>query len=159
MRAFLKLALTIAVVFGIFLLVHHGVNALHATVPTDMPRDASFAQSGYDIQHNEPRGNWIACRADIRQSTDFCRVTDAHGTVIYQGAFLPVNSSRPVAAAQLKVATVDEKRLWVRGPAEAAPVPVIPLTNGAILVPAGDAYALADRWNSNPDELRRIEGQ
>ena len=51
----------------------------------------------------------------------------------------------------------DANDIWVQGPAENGPVPVIPLSNGIILVPYADSDALADRWATNPDEINRLE--
>jgi hypothetical protein len=139
----------------------HGMAALQPDIPQDMPRGTSyFVQSGYNLQRNEPVGQWIACRPDLPQGGDLCRVTDSRGTVIYQGEFLPLSGNQPLPADQLRVAEmVAPRNLWVSGPAENGPVPIIPLANGRILVPAADSDALADRWARNPDELNLIQGQ
>lgn len=125
-----------------------------------MPANSYFLQSGYNLQRNEPIGQWIACRPDPGQGADLCRVTDHTGQVIFQGDYLPLHGAEALPAEELQVATGEVLNdLWVRGPAESGPVPVIPLANGKILVPAADADALADRWARNPDELHRITGQ
>jgi hypothetical protein len=125
-----------------------------------MPSNSVFVQSGYNLDRNEAVGDWIACRAKEDASADTCRVTDAKGDVIYQGDFLPVDGGPIVLDSQIKVAAEGEKRdLWVNGPAEGGPVPVIPLASGQVLVPADDTAALADRWRMNPDELRRVQGR
>jgi hypothetical protein len=160
MTATAKLVASLVITAGTVLLVRHGVTALNPAIPKDMPRNAYFAQSGYNLQRNEPLGDWIACRLDAEQNADLCRVTDNHGVVIYQGEFLPLHGSQPVPADQLKIAANDDPgSLWVRGPAEGGPVPVIPLVNGKILVPRDDSDALADRWAKNSDELNRIEAR
>ncbi len=155
----MKLVFVLFVTAGLGLVVVHGADALHPQLPPDMPGDAHFVQSGYDLLRNEPEGDWIACRTDLQQNTDYCRVTDAHGNVIYEGDFLPVNSEEPVAARDLRFAARDLRQLWVKGPAEAGPVPVIPLAGGQLLVPADDSLALADRWARDPDELTRLQVQ
>jgi hypothetical protein len=126
-----------------------------------MPSDSRFVQSGYDLQRNEPEGDWISCSttSPYGHDADYCRVTDNHGTVIFQGDFMPVRGSQPVAPGRLQVAAMDADKLWVEGPAEESPVPVITLTNGAILVPADDSDALADRWARDPQELARVESR
>jgi hypothetical protein len=154
-----RLALILVLAAGAFFLVRHGDMAIHPELPKDMPKGAHFVQSGYDVSRLEAKGDWIACSTDSAQNTDFCRVTDQRGTVVYQGDFLPLHSSEPVAAEDLEVAQMDADRLWVQGPAEKGPVPVIPLANGTLLVPADDNEALADRWSNNPAELRRISGE
>lgn len=146
----------LAIVGGYFLVVH-GDRALHASVPKDMPRDANFIQTGYDLDHNEAEGQWIACRNDYAENNAFCRVTDSHGIVVYQGAFSPYDYSPPPPNDQLQVAGTASN-IWVTGPSSQALVPVIPLRNGKLLVPTQDREALADRWARNPEELHQISG-
>ena len=154
-----RLALLLILAAGTFFLIRHGNMAINPSLPTDMPRGAHFVQSGYDVAHLEARGDWVACSTDSAQNTDFCRVTDQHGNVVYEGDFLPLRSENPVSAEDLQVARIDADHLWVQGPAEEGPVPVIPLANGQMLVPADDNEALADRWRNNPAEFRRLEGE
>jgi len=154
-----KLAVSLLIAAGAVLAVRHGADALHPTIPKDMPRNAQFVRSGYDLQRNEPKGNWVSCTADSPDATDFCRVTDNHGTVLYQGDFMPVSGAAQVPASELRLATMDSENLWIEGPAEAFPVPAIALANGEMLVPADDSDALADRWAKNPDELARLENE
>lgn len=157
MSAYSKAVLFLfAVVAGYFLIVH-GSRALNASLPKDMPHDANFVQTGFDISRNEAQGQWIACRADHEQDNDFCRVTDPKGTVVYQGAFKPYDYPVTLPNDQLKIANTSGQ-IWVTGPAESGPVPVIPLKNGKLLVPVQDREALADRWSRNPAELHQIAG-
>ena len=144
---------------AVILTIRHGAAALRPALPTDMPRDSQFVVSGYDLLHNEPKGDWIVCREGISEGANFCRVTDSHGVVIFQGDFLPVASSQPVAKENLRIASADLDHIFVRGPAEGGLVPVIPLADGQLLVPAADSAALADRWARDPEELHRISGQ
>ena len=157
MRTSNKFAVGLLLFIAAFLLIRHANMAVHPVLPKDMPPGAHFVESGYDLQNNEAKGDWIACSTDSEQDADFCRVTDAQGQVVYQGDFLPLHSAIPIPADQLQVAPINADHLWVQGPAEEGPVPVIRLLNGSLLVPAADSYALADRWNSHPDELREIE--
>ncbi len=152
-----KFALSVLLAGGIAILTLHGMRALGPSVPTNMPSDSHFIQSGYDLRHNEPLGNWISCRADAAQAADFCRVTDNRGIVIYQGEFTSLSGSRAVPQADLRFTPADPRGIWTRGPAENAPVPVIFLVGGQILVPAADSDALANRWAKDPDELARLE--
>jgi len=125
-----------------------------------MPANAQFLQSGFDVAKNEPEGEWVACRSDAAQNANFCRVTDPHGIVIYQGDFVSVSASQPVPDRDLKVSSrEEEKNLWIDGPTEKGPVPVIPLANGQVLTPIADQPALAARWSNDPDELQRLEGR
>jgi hypothetical protein len=154
-----KLALSCLIALGAFMLVRHGVTALRPARPVDMPSSSYFVQSGYDLARNEPTGEWIACRDDAEEAADFCRVTDARGSVIFQGDFLPMRERGPIPVSQLRIAGETDRSLWVQGPAENGPVPVIPLANGDVLVPSDDTYALSVRWRQNPDELRRLQGE
>jgi len=159
MNATSKLALSLLIAAGTVLAVRHGANALHPSVPKDMPGNSQFVRSGYDLQSNEPKGNWVSCTADSPHDTDFCRVTDNHGAVIYQGDFMPVSGRAKVPASQLRLATMDSNNLWIEGPSQQLPVPAIALANGEMLVPADDSDALADRWAKNPQELARLENE
>ena len=89
--------------------------------------------------------------------SDWCRVTDQKGIVLYQGDFLPTASTTsPVGNDQLKVSSRRiRSKMWVHGPVEGGPVPAIPLTNGTVLVPASDRYALLQRWANDSDGVRR----
>ncbi len=128
----------------------HANQALDPAVPGDMPADARFIPSGYDLEHNERKGSWVSCRL-IAAGEDACRVTDAHGLVIFQGSFLPVNPGN----AELAPETKNQLR-WIPGPSEGSPVPVIPSSDGMLLVPHDDRDALVDRWNQHPDEWQAV---
>jgi hypothetical protein len=154
-----KAAGLILVAAVMVLAIRHGAAALGPSRPNDMPGDSQFVVSGYDLLHNEPKGDWIVCRPDLPEGANFCRVTDSRGTVIFQGDFLPVAGNRAVQQPNLRIASADLDRLFVRGPAEGGLVPVIPLADGRLLVPAADSVALANRWAKDPDELQRIEGR
>jgi len=155
-----RLATSLLFAAGSFLMIRQGFRALDPARPPDMPANSYFLQSGYNLQRNEPLGQWIACRPDPGQSADLCRVTDHDGQVIFEGEYLPLHGSEALPEEELRIATRQKlNSLWVRGPAENGPVPVIPLANGKLLVPVADNDALADRWAKNPDELNRITGQ
>ena len=154
-----KLALFVVAVVATVLILRHGRTALEAQRPSDMPSDARFLASGYDLQSNEPRGNWIACRIDADEHANWCRVTDAQGAVVFQGRFLPIEGRAPVPASDLQIAPRNPSHLWVQGPTEAYPVPVIPLINGTLLVPADDQELLTARWSRSPEELNRLRAQ
>ena len=144
---------------GCFLLVRHGNTALHPALPSDMPAQAQFMQSGYDIAHLEPTGEWIACGTDRAEQANWCRVTDAGGQVVYEGDYLPLHGQNALPLEGIHLSHADPTKLWVSGPVEAAPVPVIPLVGGEVLVPASDRDALADRWAGHPQELQNLSGQ
>ena len=157
MSLFGKTALFAVVAFGSVIAVRHAERGMNASVPKDMPEDSHFLPSGFNVANNEQTGDWIACRVDAQQATDWCRVTDQRGMVVYQGDFLPLNSAAPLPGNALAVASTDPQKMWVRGPAEAGPVPVIPLQGGNVLVPAADRDALRQRWAVDSTEISRIE--
>jgi hypothetical protein len=148
-----KVLLGVFIACGVVLLVRHARTEMQVAVPRDMPQNAKFLQSGFDVNTNEPLGNWVACTLHDADGSDWCRVTDQKGIVLYQGDFLPTATTSPVGNDQLKVSTIDPKKMWVHGPVEGGPVPAIPLTNGAVLVPASDRYALLQRWASDSAEF------
>ena len=145
-----KMVLFCCVVLIAATMLLHANQALDPALPNDMPADSRFIPTGYDLEHNERKGSWVSCRL-IAAGEDECRVTDAHGLVIYQGSFLPVNPGN----AELATSTKSQLR-WVHGPAEGAPVPVIPSSDGMLLVPHDDRDALVDRWNQHPDEWQAV---
>ncbi|SNT27157.1 hypothetical protein SAMN05421770_106227 [Granulicella rosea] len=154
-----KLAIVTFGVLSAVIVINHADSAMHASIPQDMPANAKFEQSGFNLNRNEATGNWIACRPELSENGDWCRVTDQKGTVVFQGNFLPVDSNRVVPSSELQIATVDPEKMWVKGPVEQGPVPVISLANGKVLVPAEDRTALNDRWLSDPEEYKRATGQ
>jgi hypothetical protein len=125
-----------------------------AAVPPNMPPDARFVQTGYDLAQNERVGQWIVCREDASPNADWCRVTSERGDVVFEGQFLPLSAPERLPASQLGIGQLEGRRLWTAGPAEQAPVPVIPLANGQVLVPIADRLALIDRWAKNPEESK-----
>ena len=159
MKTFLRISLFLLICFGAILMVRHGDMSLSPVCPPDMPAQASFLQSGYDVSRLEPRGNWVACGTDHQEQTNWCRVTDAHGDVVYEGDYLPVSGRVPVPTERIELSRSDPDKLWVKGPAEGGPVPVIPLSSGEVLVPAADRDALATRWAQNPSELQALSAQ
>lgn len=149
---FRTLLAILAIVAVTLLIADQARLALHAALPSNMPGTARFVQTGYDVATNEALGQWIGCRPSPQQSSDWCRVTDQRGSVVFEGQFLPVDSTALVPVEGLQFAPIDKGRLWTYGPAEQAPVPVIPLANGQLLVPVADRPALLTRWANDPDE-------
>jgi hypothetical protein len=123
--------------------------------PNNMPENSRFIPTGYDLEHNERKGSWVSCASGDGDAVRFCRVTDAHGSVIFQGDFLAVRGAgtSPTYAAELAKSGLG----WVNGPYEGSPVPVIPMTDGSVLVPQDDRDALIDRWNAHPDEWKKLQ--
>lgn len=158
MSIFTKLFLFLFAIAASGMVLSHGLTALDADLPGDMPANSRFVQTGYDLLKNEPKGEWVACRAYAASNADYCRVTDAKGIVVYQGSFVLSRTASAATDDQLNIAPANTRFLWVNGPVEGAPVPVIPLGNGDLLVPAADRDALVDRWSSNPEELHQIQG-
>jgi hypothetical protein len=150
-----KFILFICVVLIAVLLIRRADVAVNPALPKDMPSNARFLPTGYDLTHNERRGTWVACQAN-GPGVSFCRVTDPHGLVIFQGDYLPVRDSRAVADSDTTPALGNSRLQWVQGPLEGTPVPIIPTSDGTWLVPIGDRDALVDRWNQNPQEWQKL---
>ncbi len=139
-----------------FALLRRATQSFDPALPGDMPADARFLATGYDLDRNERQGNWVACHVDPPGSGErSCRVADPHGIVIFDGSFLPVRDGQSAVTSAGQIA-INAKVGWVTGPSEGLPVPVIPLTDGAILVPQGDRDALVDRWARDPQEWRNL---
>jgi hypothetical protein len=150
-----KVVLFFCIVLVGVMLLYRGNQAMDPALPKDMPGDARFMPTGYDLAHNERKGTWVACQPDGNGVT-FCRVTDAHGMVIFQGDFLPVKDSQSSSDGGSQINASSSTLKWVEGPFEAAPVPMIPMSDGSWLVPQPDRDALVDRWNQNPDEWQKL---
>jgi len=139
-----------------FALLHRATRSFDPPLPGDMPADARFLSTGYDLDKNERKGNWVACHeAPPGSGQRSCRVADSQGMVIFEGIYLPVRDAQSVAAAAGQIAP-NGKLGWVTGPSEGLPVPVIPMTDGSVLVPQGDRDALVDRWARDPEEWRNL---
>jgi hypothetical protein len=151
-----KLVLGAIVMCAAVLVVRHS-RTEQLAVPRDMPANAKFLQTGFDVSDGEPLGTWIACSLHQADGLDWCRVTDQKGTVVYQGDFLPVNGTRALGNEELTVASINPKKMWVHGPVESGPVPAILLTSGNMLVPAADRDALLQRWARDSGEYDVIK--
>ena len=80
-----KLAVSVVVVSAAVVFVRHSATALRPSLPRDMPSQSRFLQTGFNLQVNEPEGEWVACGQDADQQTNFCRISDAHGIIVFQG--------------------------------------------------------------------------
>ncbi len=151
-----KLVMGTVVAVGVVLAVRYA-RTEQIRVPADMPANSKFLQTGFNVSDGEPLGSWIACSLHEADNLDWCRVTDQKGTVVYQGDFLPLNSTRPLSNDQLTVANLNPKKMWVKGPVESGPVPVILLAGGNVLVPSADRDALIQRWAADSTEYDVIK--
>jgi hypothetical protein len=152
-----KTVLICCILLLVATLAIHGDFSLDPALPRDMPSDAHFIPTGYDLDHNERKGTWVSCRQDASATAAFCRITDGHGMVIYQGVFLPVRDSQYGSSSDpLSLRVGNEELRWVEGPAEAMSVPLIPMSDGSLLVPAADRQPLVDRWLRDTDEWNRV---
>ena len=156
MSSLTKIILFCCVALVVGTLIYRANIAIDPELPKDMPADARFMATGYDLDHNERKGSWVACHSDGYGGSE-CRVTDAHGMVIFQGAFLPVRDARAWLDRYQTSTSANGKLHWINGPAEGMPVPVIPMTDGSLLVPGDDRDALVDRWNQHPDEWQMLQ--
>ena len=155
MSSSLKVLLICGFILAVVVLAQHGTLSFNPALPKDMPPDAHFITNGYNLEQNERKGWWVACHGDETPGTSFCRVTDTHGMVIYQGLFLPVDTGQQPESSERP----HEKLHWATGPTEGTPIPVIQSGPGLILVPSVDRDALIDRWKANPDEWNRVLGR
>jgi hypothetical protein len=136
-------------------LIYRGNMSVNPARPADMPENSQFLPTGYDLDHNERQGTWVWCEPGEGAFDKQCRVADTHGTVIYEGAFLPVRDAGSPSTSQ-NAQPARTQLGWVNGPVEGSPVPLIPLTDGSLLVPRDDRDALIHRWNAHPDEWQKL---
>ncbi len=136
-------------------LIYRANVSLDPARPDDMPENSRFIPTGYDLEHNERKGTWVSCNAGDGAGDQFCRVTDPHGAVIFEGHFLAVRESGSLPNNG-SAALANSSLGWVNGPVEGSPVPVIPMTDGSMLVPRDDRDALVHRWNAHPDEWQGL---
>ena len=157
MRMYEKALVSIVVLVGAFLLVRHALSALRAlSCPKTLPAQAVFLQSGYDLSRMEVKGDWVACGLDAEERTNWCKVTDSVGTVLFEGDFLPVPTETEVPVRKLKLRVVSPNQLFVRGPGDSLVPAILRSRAGLVLVPAEDVAALAARWKANPDEMNAL---
>ena len=152
----MKAVLFCCVALAAVILVHGANMAIEPALPRDMPSDSRFMPTGYDLEHNERKGTWVACHT-TGVGDEQCRVTDARGIVLFQGAFLAVKDARAISSGFSSGISSVGSLNWVNGPAEDAPVPLIPMSDGSILVPQQDRDALIDRWNQRPEEWAQLQ--
>lgn len=136
-------------------LIYRASSGLEPALPGDMPAGSRFISTGYDLEKNERRGSWVYCSSSAADRDNFCRVTNVSGAVIYQGDFSGVRTER-TSKVPGTIVLAKSGLGWVSGPVEGSPVPVIPLSDGSVLVPRDDRDALLHRWMANPEEWQRL---
>ena len=137
-------------------LIYRSNIALQPELPGNMPPDSRFIATGYDLEHNEHQGVWIACHPGSSMGDSFCRVTDNRGEVVFQGDYVPVQDARGMRTNTLGATPANATLHWVTGPVEGISVPLIPMTDGTLLVPADDRDALLNRWNQHPEQWQAL---
>ena len=133
-------------------LIYRSDIALQPALPKNMPADSRFIATGYDLEHNEHKGVWIACHPGRSTGVSFCRITDNRGIVVFQGDYVPVRDAARVRAEPSAATPATGHLGWVTGPVEGISVPLIPMTDGTLLVPEDDRDALLARWNQHPEQ-------
>jgi hypothetical protein len=143
---------------GIAVLVYLEKNgpSLSPTLPSDMPTAARFAKASANPSSHQVAGIWIACNEDNDRHTDWCQLTDQSGAVVYKGDFLPVGSIRRAPQSELRIGHFDPIKGWVNGPNESFPVPVVPLADGTLLVPADETLELGAQWSGDPSQVEQL---
>ncbi|SFS20672.1 hypothetical protein SAMN05421771_3757 [Granulicella pectinivorans] len=136
-----------------FAYLSHYLAVDHTGVPVNMPSDSTFIPGKFDYLKLHTRGEWVSCHSDVKSPTDWCRIANQSGDVIFEGKFLPVGMDKPLVDSQIHITSYNIDHHMVTGPTESFEVPVIPLEDGELLVPATDARPLALRWKQHPNEL------
>jgi hypothetical protein len=139
-----------------FAYLSHYIAVNKPGAPPDMPKDAHFIAGNFDYMRMRTKGEWVSCHSDVKSPTDWCRIANQSGDIIFEGRFLPVGKDKPLPDSQIRIAPYNIDHHMVTGPVESFEVPVIPLESGTLLVPATDAKPLAVRWKAHPDELTAL---
>ena len=92
-----------------------------------------------------PRGVWLGCWLGQADNVDHCKVTDYQGNVQFDEQFLPANGAAPVALERLHLKQIGTVELWTWVEEDKRNVPIVPLGDGTILVPARDVGVLRGR--------------
>ncbi len=137
---------------AIFAYLSHYIATNRTGTPSTMPRDATFVAGKFEYARMRTRGEWVSCHSDVKSLTDWCRIANQSGDILFEGHFLPVGRDRPLPDSQIRIAAYNIDNHWVIGPTETFKVPVVPLEGGVILVPSTDTHSLATRWHSHPEE-------
>lgn len=155
-RLTLGFTLFTVVAAAAFAYLSHYIATNRTGTPATMPKDAKFIAGNFEYLHMRTRGEWVSCHSDIKSPTDWCRIADQSGAVLFEGKFLPVGKDKPLPDSQIKIATYNIDNHWVLGPTETFKVPVVPLEDGTVLVPSTDTHSLAARWKAHPEELTAV---
>jgi hypothetical protein len=140
----------------IFAFLSHYIAVNRTGTPPTMPKDSKFIAGDFEYTRMRTRGEWVSCHSDIKSPTDWCRIANQSGDILFEGKFLPLGQDQPLPDSQIKIATYNIDNHWVIGPTETFKVPVVPLEGGAILVPFTDTHTLAARWKAHPEEQQAI---
>ncbi len=143
----------IAFVVGVVLLeVDYWWVNIEPKRPGNISGDAVFIPSLPTAFPVSRTGDWVNCWFDREKAVDLCRVADAGGRLLYEGAFLPYEGRAPVPEQDMMIDSETtnkgwfQRAVWVGGEL----VPVVTLRNGQVLIPK-DSYAAGKK---RLDELR-----
>jgi hypothetical protein len=108
-----------------------------ANTPPARPRgvssDAVWLWAPYVGLPGPRRGDWLSCSVDADWNKCDCRMSDIHGNVLYQGAFLPLEAgSIPHREVDIEIDETREQAVFIGD----ALVPLVHLKGGGVLIPA-----------------------
>jgi hypothetical protein len=130
----------------IALLVSSGSSPIPAR-PRNLSPHSVFYATGYNLSNNEDRGFWLDCSSTELTEVHRCSVARETGQVIMVSNFDVVTDRRYYASLLKSGLMKSDELYWVISPTTSAPVPIIPLADGNLLVPSNDRDELVSGWN------------
>jgi hypothetical protein len=133
--------LIVTALLGMRLLIWWG----HSTPrrPSGLPANAVWVPGPPVVLDLSRRGDWLGC--SVEGSHNRCVVTQANGTVEYEGLFSPLSGTGPVPEERLRFSAKDSGELWVWLNQDSKNVPVVRLQDGTVLLPV-NGYEELKAW-------------
>jgi hypothetical protein len=134
-------SIIITALIGLRLLIWWG----HSTPrrPQNLPSNAVWVPGPRVVLDLSRRGDWLGC--SVEESHNRCVVTQANGTVEYEGLFSPLSGTGPVPEGRLRFSAKDSGELWVWLNQDSKNVPVVRLQDGTVLLPV-NGYDELKAW-------------
>ena len=113
--------------------------------PKELPATAIWVPAPPAPLDFSPRGYWLACWLNATHNVNRCKLTDYKGNPTFETDYLPTAGPNPVQEARLHLKPLSSTtELWV--PVGQKMVPVAPLEDRTVLVPAQDLPQLRERY-------------
>jgi hypothetical protein len=125
--------------------------------PARLPATAVWRPTPSEELLLRPHGDWVTCRN--QSSSIRCVLTDAVGSIEYDGSFAPFPASAVLSDDRLVPVTSDTLSPWVWSNHANRFVPIIQVEDGTVLTPdesAGDLRAYIERIQKVSSGLKQV---